>query len=238
MPKFSIITVSKNPGPGICRTLESVKKQVFRDFEFLVVDGNSTDGSQTKYEEYNQIIDTFICEDDQGIYQAMNKGIIQAAGDYIMFLNSGDHFATDYSLFAADKHLQEGQLIDVMYGKVIWVDVFNKSIIATKHEHIHKKMDLAKDNYPHCASFYHREAFNKYGLFNEDLKVYADYEWNLNALLLHDAPFAYRDLIVSTFYTGGISTNESFADLRNLEKNMIIRKYFSKKVRGELNRIY
>lgn len=90
--KFSIITVNYNNKEGLRHTIESVIHQSFRDFEFIVIDGGSTDGSADVLKEYNEHITYWVSEKDNGIYNAMNKGIAKANGEYLNFMNSGDCF--------------------------------------------------------------------------------------------------------------------------------------------------
>lgn len=90
--KYSIITVNFNNKEGLRKTIESVIHQTFRDFEFIIIDGGSTDGSVDVLKEYNSQIDYWVSEPDGGIYQGMNKGVKKATGEYLNFMNSGDCF--------------------------------------------------------------------------------------------------------------------------------------------------
>jgi len=90
--KYSIITVNFNNKEGLRQTIESVIHQTYRDFEFIVIDGGSTDGSVDVLKEYDSQIDYWVSEPDGGIYQGMNKGIKKASGEYLNFMNSGDCF--------------------------------------------------------------------------------------------------------------------------------------------------
>ena len=91
-PKVSVITVVKNDVDNIRRTIESVVHQTYPNIEYLVVDGNSNDGTKGIIEEYTDQIDVYISESDDGIYHAMNKGILNSNGDWIGILNSGDEY--------------------------------------------------------------------------------------------------------------------------------------------------
>ena len=93
--KYSIITVNYNNKDGLRATIESVVSQTFRDFEFIVIDGGSTDGSVDVLKEYDDKITYWVSEPDKGIYNGMNKGIAKATGDYLNFMNSGDCFYDD-----------------------------------------------------------------------------------------------------------------------------------------------
>ncbi len=112
--KFSIITVNYNNKEGLQRTIESVIHQSFRDYEFIVIDGGSTDGSAEVLKEYDAQINYWVSEPDRGIYHAMNKGIIQAKGDYLNFMNSGDCF---YDKDVLQKVAAYGYNTDIIVGK-------------------------------------------------------------------------------------------------------------------------
>jgi glycosyltransferase involved in cell wall biosynthesis len=206
MPKFSIITVSKNAINGIANTIQSVLAQTFTDYEYIIIDSQSNDGTIDIIKRYNLQITNFISEPDKGIYDAMNKGVSASTGEYILFLNAGDKFTTEYSLATVNTIIEQHKA-EVYFGKIIWVDTENNYVITSKHEHIRYKSQLHTENFPHPATIYTRKVFDKYGFFDLNFPVYADYEWNLRALVKHNASFFYGDFIITTFFTGGISNN-------------------------------
>ncbi|HMK06596.1 MAG TPA: glycosyltransferase, partial [Flavobacterium sp.] len=114
MAKISIITINYNESEGLKKTIESVISQTFRDYEFIVIDGNSSDGSKDVIAQYNDKITYALSEPDSGIYNAMNKGIRAAKGDYVFFLNSGDRFLETHTLEKSDQ-LIDGKY-DICYG--------------------------------------------------------------------------------------------------------------------------
>ena len=93
--KLSIITINYNDAKGLRKTFDSIKNQTCHEFEYIVVDGGSSDGSQSVIEEYEQYISKWVSEPDNGIYNAMNKGAKMSTGDYMLFLNSGDNLFSD-----------------------------------------------------------------------------------------------------------------------------------------------
>ena len=228
MPKFSIISISKNHCNDLKNTFQSVIDQTFRDFEYIVIDGNSDDGSIDLLNRWNNHIDKLIIEEDEGIYDAMNKGIKYSSGDYIFFLNIGDHLATRESLAAANQKI-ETHKAEIYFGKIIWVDTINRNVITSKHEHVRNKSQLLYENFPHPATIYTKQAFEKYGLFNTRYPVFADYEWNLRALLNNNASYYYGDFIMTTFYTGGVSTNTENLEAKQKEKELL-RNYYRNKL--------
>ena len=112
--KFSIITVNFNNKEGLHNTIKSVINQTFRDFEYIVIDGGSTDGSIDILKKYDKYINYWISEKDSGIYNAMNKGISKANGEYLNFMNSGDCF---YALDVLEKVSKYGYTSDFIVGK-------------------------------------------------------------------------------------------------------------------------
>lgn len=240
MPEISVITVLKNPGESLARTLSSVNDQIYQDFEYIVIDGHSTDGTHLLLEKFSDRIQKKIIEEDRGIYDAMNKAIEIAEGNFIIFLNAGDHFTTDYSLEAVSQHMLDSYAI-VSFGRILWVNREKKVVITSKHDGLRKRADLLKDNFPHGATIYRKKAFELFGLFDINYQIFADYEWNLRVLLDHEAPFTYNDIVVSTFYTGGVSTNPSNQAEREEELRSVKEKYLKNhktKLKKKLNRLH
>ncbi len=118
MVKLSIITVNLNNSAGLRKTIESIVKQTFKDFEYIIIDGGSTDGSAEVIKEFADKITYWVSEPDKGIYNAMNKGILHAKGEYLLFLNSGDWLADDDLL---SKVFCEPRTADIIYGHMNFV---------------------------------------------------------------------------------------------------------------------
>ena len=117
MSKLSIITINYNDKEGLKKTIESVINQTWQDFEFIVIDGGSTDGGKEIIEQYTSKIDYWVSEPDKGIYNAMNKGIRAATGDFVLFLNSRDIFYNNEVLLNADSLISND--FGIYYGDVI-----------------------------------------------------------------------------------------------------------------------
>ena len=113
--KFSIITINYNNKEGLRKTIESVVGQSFRDFEYIIIDGGSTDGSIEVIKEYAGKVDYWVSEPDKGIYHAMNKGVLQAHGEYLNFMNSGDEFYNNGVLQEVAPSLDS----DIVVGKIV-----------------------------------------------------------------------------------------------------------------------
>ena len=118
MAKISIITINYNDKVGLKKTIESVINQTWRDFEFIVIDGGSTDGGKEILEQNSDKIDYWVSESDNGIFNAMNKGIKVATGDYLLFLNSGDWFYSSNVISDVEKIIDGS--VDIYYGNAVF----------------------------------------------------------------------------------------------------------------------
>lgn len=219
MPKLSIITINYNNLEGLKKTIESVSSQTCKEFEYLIIDGGSTDGSVAYIESKSDAIDYWISEPDKGIYNAMNKGIELATGEYILFINSGDHLFSNKVVKSAEKYLQS---YDVIY--------FNLQIISEdKRFKIHSLPDKLKfsdffiDSWPHPSTFTKRELFDKVGLYDENLKIFSDWKFMILALFKYQCSYLKVDEILSTFYLGGVSSQ---TDLFG-ERNQVLKEFFN-----------
>lgn len=121
-PKFSIITVTYNAEATVEDTIQSVIAQTYRHIEYIVIDGASKDRTLSIVEKYRDSITHLVSEPDKGLYDAMNKGIRLATGDYLCFLNAGDSFHEDDTLQQMVHTLKGGELPDVLYGETALVD--------------------------------------------------------------------------------------------------------------------
>lgn len=209
-PKISIITINFNNKEGLERTILSVTSQNFKDFEYIVIDGGSTDGSKEIIEKHNNQISYWVSEPDKGIYNAMNKGIAAAKGEYLLFLNSGDHFCDENSLMKASAYLGKE---DIVYSNLQLVNLQSSFI-----KEYPKKLTLFSFYYgslPHPATFIKKTAFQKLGLYDENLKIVSDWKWFLEAIISHKQTYKHIDETISTFYLDGISsTQENIAKIQ------------------------
>lgn len=194
MPKYSIVIPSFNAAPTIGATLESVVNQTFRDFEILLIDGGSTDDTLTIAERYRPFISYQVSERDKGIYDAMNKGMRQVKGQYIIFLGADDVFHNHQVLSDADPFLKEEK---VYYGQSYFV---NKRIVYDGKFHAYK---FALRNICHQAIFYPAGVLKQYE-FDLRYPLLADYHLNL-LLWKQKVKFEYINIIVTNFYDGGAS---------------------------------
>lgn len=175
MIKLSIITVVYNACNDLIKTIDSIKSQKNKDFEYIVIDGKSTDGTVDIIKKEN-IINKYISEKDNGIYDAMNKGIKLASGEMILFLNAGDVLYDEYVTDKAINIFKKSK-IDVAYGDVL-LENNKMNIIKTQPKCLDIKY-LYTNNLCHQSVFFNKKLFNDIGEFNINEKIFADYEYIL-----------------------------------------------------------
>lgn len=196
---FSIVTASFNPGPKIEKTINSVLSQDKDLFEFILIDGASTDGSLSVVEKYAENI-KLISEADEGVYDAMNKGIDLATGKYLYFLGAGDSLKAGI-LTKIERLLPHGELWFI-YGNVYMID---QGVIYDGEFNLAK---LKKRNICHQAIFYERTIFDVVGKFDTRFKVLADHAFNLKCFFNNRIQKKYIAYVIANFEGGGISQTE------------------------------
>lgn len=205
-PKVSIITISYNSAATIEKTIQSVEEQTYQNIEYIVVDGNSKDGSEEIFNKYDSIIDILLKENDQGIYDAMNKGIIRASGEIIGFINSDD-FLSSPEIIKKIAHEFSFHNPDMVYGDKKYVDRINTEI--TKRIWKAGKFKISNLKYgwmpPHLSTYVKREIFMKNGLYRTDMMIASDYEFFIRSILNNDLNIRYLPEIIAVMREGGIS---------------------------------
>jgi len=230
MLKFSIITINLNNKSGLENTIKSVIGQDHKNFEFIVVDGASTDGSVDVIEKNKTNIEKTISEKDSGIYNAMNKGIKASKGEYLLFLNSGDYLVNEKVLSQAEP-LLDG--VEVVGGNMIKL-VEGKEHLAESPEKITLEWFLDVSLH-HQATFVKRSLFEKHGLYNEEYKLGGDYEFFVRTLLKENSTYKNIPLTVCYFPTDGISNRADWLEINMKEKERTWNLHFSKAVRNHIN---
>lgn len=209
--KVSIITVCFNSASTIASTIQSVKSQDFNNIEHLIIDGKSTDNT-LEIVKLNSINCVIHSEKDDGMYDAMNKGIMLSTGDIIGILNSDDFYANS-SIISKVVNLFQHENCDAVYGDLVYVDANDTARITRKW--VSGKFD--KRNFlfgwmpPHPTFFVKREVYLKYGLFNLYVYTAADYELMLRLLYKFNIKVAYLQEILVKMRSGGAS-NISFTN--------------------------
>lgn len=210
--KVSIITIAYNNLDGLRQTYESIRRQTYRDYEWIVIDGGSSDGTKQFLEEHDAELAFWCSEPDKGVYNAQNKGTQHATGEYSIYMNSGDSFYADDVL---EKLFQQESDADIIYGN--WMLVFEDG--KTRLRVAPEVIDLAflyEDNICHQAMLIRTEAV-KNRPYDEAFRIYADWEEWL-ALYMQGKRFERRDLTVCNFLVGGISTGDNASEKLKQER--------------------
>ena len=221
--KLSIITINYNDCSGLKKTIESVWRQTARnEIEHIVVDGGSTDGSADYLQANTEKVNHWVSEPDKGIYNAMNKGIRMAHGEYIQILNAGDCLAadnvTERMLAALAEHSQE-QSVDILYGNMLRVDSRGR-VIGKSGEVGRSLRQYYAATLNHDCAYIRRALFDEYGLYDENLRIVSDWKWYLQAIGLGKVAPIYVDIDVTLFDCGGIS--ETNLALRQTERRRVL----------------
>ena len=221
MKKLSIITINRNNAEGLRRTIDSVVTQTFKDYEYIVIDGASTDGSVDVIKEYTGKITFQVSEPDTGIYNAMNKGIRMAKGEYCQFLNSGDYlFDTD----VLNKVFTRNNSEDLLYG-----DIIVRKENSERIWHFPEKLSffyLSTEFLGHSSTFIKRNLFDQVGYYNEDLQIVSDWEFFLLALAKYNCTSIKLNYKISYILSGGISSDKASRELLIKEREKVLNQHF------------
>lgn len=206
MIKISIITVCKNAEPHIKTCLESIINQTYTNYEYIIIDGKSEDGTINIINQYSTHINKLISEPDDGLYQAMNKGVKLATGDFIYFLNSDDYLCDTEVLKDVVAILTAQPEADFLYGNM---QLRNTSGQISIHvppspQELQTEM-IFSCAIPHPTSFFKADLFTKLGMFDESYQISGDYEWFTRLLKNNNLKLVYSDRLISSYYCGGIS---------------------------------
>lgn len=221
MINLSIITINYNNASGLKKTVDSVINQKYKDFEYIIIDGKSTDNSVDVIKSINLPNFNWISEEDSGIYNAMNKGIKMAEGDYLLFLNSGDFLKNnkvlDEVLFNIKKSVS-------FIGCNLILNYKNEKKIKKHPEKISFSY-LLTSTILHPSTFIKKEMFDKYGFYNEENKIVSDWEFFFKAIALNGESFQKIDKELTIFDMYGISSNSENSDIVKYEKEQVFNKY-------------
>jgi glycosyltransferase involved in cell wall biosynthesis len=219
--KISIITICKNSEKTISKCIESVIWQTYSNIEYIIIDGASTDNTLNIIDKYKNEVSKLISEPDQGIYDAMNKGIDVSMGEYIIFCNADDYLISDHSIDCVMQLINANANYDydIFYGNVFILNNEKCKGNIWKAANV-SKYSLFRGSIPHPATIYSRDAFKRCGLFDISYTIAGDYEWIVRAYLQNKLNFKSIDTIVTVFLKGGISTDLRF---NKISKNEIIR---------------
>ena len=204
--KLSIITINYNNASGLKETFESIKKQTCRDFEYVVVDGNSNDGSKEVIEEYQECISKWVSEPDTGIYNAMNKGAKMSSGEYMLFLNSGDFLHSDNVI---DKLLNEQFDEDIVCCSMFsFNEKSNHLCLPPKNVSLYTF--IGGGSMLHPSTLIKRSIFDKVGGYIEKYKIISDWCFFVDSMVVCKCTYKVYDYIVLTsFNEFGISSKNT-----------------------------
>lgn len=198
---ISIITINYNDAPGLEATLDSIRSQTVKPVEVIVVDGGSTDGSREVILRNEDLLTRWVSEPDGGIYPAMNKGIRQAEGEYLLFLNSRDTLCDPDVIADLSRYEAETSFL---YGKVSCRDRRREEEINVTDVGL-TLWHFFKGTLPHQATLIRRTLFERYGLYDESYRIVSDWKFFLVAIGLHGESAAFCDRYISVFDTAGFS---------------------------------
>lgn len=206
--KLSIVTINLNNLEGLKKTMESVFTQICRDFEYIVIDGASTDGSAEYIREHSDRLTYWVSEMDTGIYNAMNNGVRAANGEYVLMLNSGDYLV-DESVIS--KVIPELDGTDIVQGNAI-IEKGGNHYIHRGYGHSEITfLEAVHSDLPHQALFARKSLFETNGYFDESYRIISDTIFLVKNLAFGNTTFKYVDLNVAFFVPDGISQNQSEA---------------------------
>ena len=216
--KLSIITVNYNDAKGLERTIRSVISQSYRDFEFIVIDGGSSDESQDIIKKYERYINYWVSEHDGGIYPGMNKGLRQAKGDYVNFMNSGDSFhSTD--------------VLERIFSLDTDADIITGTHVGSPHPNIGKDgislYTLCTGAVDHQASFIKRDVALRHP-YDEKYRIVSDWKFFIEALVIDNCSFYYTETVVVDVDMNGISNTS--LDLNRREREAVLRELFPERI--------
>ena len=229
--RLSIVTINRNNATGLKKTMQSVASQTFKEFEYIVIDGASSDGSVEVIRKFESQFAhlKWVSEPDKGIYNAMNKGLQMATGEYIQILNSADCLAandvTERMLAALEgagrPNILSGNMIKCFPDGHVSVD---KSFAGQEIT----MLGMYKGTLNHDPAYIRLDLFEKYGYYDENLKIVSDWKWYMQAIILGGEKPQYVDIDVTLFDMTGIS--ETNKELDRLERKQVLEQLFPQSI--------
>jgi glycosyltransferase involved in cell wall biosynthesis len=198
--KLSIITVNKNNAAGLAKTMQSVVMQTFTDFEYIVIDGGSNDGSVEIIKKYTDKIRYWVSEPDAGIYNGMNKGIKQAHGDFCLFLNSGDLLIEAETLQNVFDEIAGLAKADIYYSD----RVCSNGVLDIYPENLTLKDLIGGWPISHQNSLIKRNLFFRHSFYNERYRIISDWEFWIREMWIHKSTFVHLKTRIALFDMNGI----------------------------------
>lgn len=229
--KISIVSINRNNAAGLEKTLQSVAAQTFKEFEYIVIDGASTDGSVEVIKRYESRFAhlKWVSEPDSGIYNAMNKGLRMASSEYVQILNSGDGLASNEVTERMLEALEKEGNPSILYGNMMkcFPDGRRLTDKCFAGQEI-TMLGMFVGTLNHNPAYIRRDLFEKYGYYDEGLKIVSDWKWYLQAIILGGEQPQYVDLDVTLFDMEGIS--ETNKELMQTERKMVLEQLFPRTI--------
>lgn len=223
--KISIITINYNDKEGLRKTIASVREQTYNNIEFIVIDGGSTDGGIEVLESNKEAFSFWVSEPDKGIYDAMNKGVAQASGEYCVFMNSGDWFADKDTL---SQVIFKAKGADIIYGRTVLTNGGN----AYPFREI--TMDsLFEHALFHQSCLINTKLMKKYG-YDTSLRIVADRKFFVQALILDNCTYEPLDIDVAVYDVNGLSSQNPVAS--RLEYTKVLEELIPERIRLDYGR--
>lgn len=225
--KLSIITINRNNAIGLVKTIKSLASQTYKDFEYIIVDGASTDESVDVIKKYESRFAhlKWISESDSGIYNAMNKGLRMATGEYVQILNSADCLAATDVTEKMVAAIENAGSPSILYGNMIKCYPDGRKVVDKSFAGREITMlDMYTGTLNHDPAYIRRELFEKYGYYDESLKIVSDWKWYLQAIILGGEKPRYVDMDVTLFDMTGISEDSDNKEKIRKERSDVLAK--------------
>lgn len=217
--KVSIITVVWNNCSFIKDAIESVLSQTYDNIEYIIIDGSSTDGTVDIIKSYREYVDKFISEEDDGLYDAMNKGISLASGDIVGILNSDDFYINENVVSRiVDEFIATS--CDSVYSDLVYVNPKDINTVVRYYDSSYFSPDKFANGWmpAHPTFFVKRSVYLKLGLFRTDLAIGSDFDILVRFLARHRISYSYIDEALVKMRVGGVSTQGLRANLKILKE--------------------
>ena len=226
--KISLITVCFNSDKTIRETFESVKNQSYKDIEYIVIDGGSTDNTLKIANDYSDIITKLISEPDKGLYDAMNKGVVNSTGEIVGLINSDDIFCDNNAISNVMSIFKRNLNLDSVYADLFYVSQFNTNKIVRKWITGIKKSFSSGWHPAHPTFYVKKHIYNSYGLYDLDYTLAADFELMLRFIEKFNISVKYLEMPIIKMRLGGESNKslkniciQNFECLRAFKKNKL-----------------